>query len=61
MGEQLPAPPPPSPSPAPLALGLAFVLSPAERAEVVRELVSAFAEDDIPLPPPNNGPWQVPK
>lgn len=55
-----PAPPPPSPSPAPLALGLAFVLSSADRAEAVREMVSAFAEDDsIPLPP--NGPPPGPK
>lgn len=61
MGEQNPAQHPPSPSPAPLALGLASVLSPAERAEAVREVVAAFAADDIPLPPPNNGPWQVPK
>jgi hypothetical protein len=60
MGEQLDSPPPQSPSPAPLALGLAFVLSPAERAEAVRELVSAFAEDD-PLPLPPNGPPPVPK
>jgi hypothetical protein len=60
MGEQLPPPPPPSPSPAPLALGLAFVLSPAERAEAVREVVAAFAEDD-PLPLLLNGPPPVPK